>query len=282
MHTIRSKERLAENIYRIWVDAPRIAKKAKAGQFAILRVNEEGERIPLTIADTKPEEAMVALIYQVVGYSTRLLEQLEVGDALSDLTGPLGHPSKLEGVRRALCVGGGVGTAVVYPTAKALYAQGSRVDVVVGARNRDLVILEKELQDISEHLYITTDDGSYGQKGFVTDVVKALLEAGEDYDEVIAIGPPIMMKMVCEATRPFSVKTIVSMNPIMIDGTGMCGCCRLTVNGELKYGCVDGPEFDGHEVDFDEFIRRGRQYRNEEMQMNERPLQGGHCACHQS
>ncbi len=265
MFTIVSKRVLNDNVTLIEVDAPLIARKAQAGQFIIFRIDEFGERIPLTIADYDRERGTVTIIFQHVGRSTKLLAEKNPGDTILDFVGPLGKATELEGYKRALVVGGGVGCAIAYPSAKALFTQGTRVDVVAGFRNKDIVILEDEMKAVSENLYITTDDGSYGDKGFVTDRVRALIEAGNEYDLVIAIGPVIMMKMVAAVTKPYGIKTVVSLNPIMVDGTGMCGGCRVTVGGEIKFACVDGPDFDGHAVDFDELMRRNTIYKKQEV-----------------
>jgi len=242
------------------IEAPLIAEKAKPGQFVILRVNEAGERIPLTIADRDPEKGIVTIIFQIVGATTAKLNRLNAGDTLADFVGPLGDPSRLDGLKRVAVVGGGVGCAIAYPLAKRLHETGAVVHSIVGFRNRDLVILEDEFRAASTKLFMGTDDGSYGTKGLVTDQLKALLDAGERYDEVIAIGPVIMMKFVCKLTKEYGVKTVVSMNSIMVDGTGMCGCCRLTVGGKTKFACVDGPDFDGHLIDFDEVMKRQIMY----------------------
>jgi len=265
MFTIVSKRDLNDTVTLIEVDAPLIARKAQAGQFIIFRIDEFGERIPLTIADYDRERGTVTIIFQHVGRSTKLLAEKNPGDTILDFVGPLGKATELDGYKRALVVGGGVGCAIAYPSAKALFTKGARVDVVAGFRNKDIVILEDEMKAVSENLYITTDDGSYGDKGFVTDRVRALIEAGNEYDLVIAIGPVIMMKMVAAVTKPFGIKTVVSLNPIMVDGTGMCGGCRVTVGGVIKFACVDGPDFDGHEVDFDELMRRNTIYKKQEV-----------------
>lgn len=263
MFPIVKKDVLNENVTRLVVEAPWIAKKAQPGQFIIFRVDELGERVPLTISDHDAETGTITLITQAIGSSTKMLCSMDVGEEILDLVGPLGHPTDFGDAKKVIIVGGGVGCAIAYPQAKALHDAGAEVTTIAGFRNKDIVILEDEMNAISDHLYITTDDGSYGQKGFVTDVLKKLLSEG-DYDLVIAIGPVIMMKMVSEATRPFNVKTLVSLNPIMIDGTGMCGGCRCTVGGEVKFACVDGPDFDGHLVDFDELMKRNRFYQNQE------------------
>lgn len=247
------------------IDAPLIARKAKAGQFIIFRTDELGERIPLTIADYNDVEGTITIIFQKVGKSTHQLGLMEEGDYILDVVGPLGVPTHFEeGIKRVAVIGGGVGCAIAYPQAKALYSCGINVDVIAGFRSKDIVILEDEMKAVSDNLYITTDDGSYGTKGFVTAKLQELINSGNEYDCVIAIGPVPMMKFVCDVTKPYGIKTIVSLNPIMIDGTGMCGGCRVTVDGKIKYACVDGPDFDGHEVDFDELIRRNSAYKESE------------------
>lgn len=270
MYRILRKETLNSQVKLLEIDAPYVARKAEPGQFIILRVREDGERIPLTIADYDREKGSVTIIFQEVGATTRLLGSLEAGDSLADFCGPLGNPSHFEGVKKAAVIGGGLGTAIAYPQAKKLFSQGVDVDVIIGFRNKDLIILEKEMSKVSSRLFVTTDDGSNGTRGFVSDILKQRIEAGEKYDAVIAIGPPIMMKVVCDVTRPYGIKTIVSLNPIMIDGTGMCGGCRVTVGGETKFACVDGPDFDGHQVDFDELMRRLSIYRDDEKASLER------------
>jgi ferredoxin/flavodoxin---NADP+ reductase len=260
MYPIMLKRKLNDSMTLMAISAPYIAKKAKAGQFIILRVNEQGERIPLTIADYDGEKGTVTIIYQVVGKTTMLLDTLNEGDSLLDFIGPLGKPSEIEGFKKAAVIGGGAGCAIAYPQAKALHAQGTKVDMIAGFRNKDIIILEDEMRAASSNLTIMTDDGSNGNKGFVTDALKKNIEAGAGYDLVVAIGPLVMMRAVCNLTKEFGIKTIISMNPIMIDGTGMCGGCRLTVGGKTKFACVDGPDFDGHEVDFDEAIKRSRTY----------------------
>ncbi|MCI1956305.1 MAG: sulfide/dihydroorotate dehydrogenase-like FAD/NAD-binding protein [Oscillospiraceae bacterium] len=260
MFQILQKRKLNDSMTLMVVDAPLIAKKAKAGEFIILRVNEQGERIPLTIADYDREKGTVTIIYQIVGKTTMLLDQLNKGDAIRDFIGPLGKASELEGHKKAAVIGGGAGCAIAWPQAKALHAQGTKVDMIAGFRNRDIVILEDEMRAASDRLTIMTDDGSNGNKGFVTDALQKNIENGADYDLVVAIGPLVMMRAVCSLTKKYGIKTIISMNPIMIDGTGMCGGCRLTVGGKTKFACVDGPDFDGHEVDFDEAIQRSRTY----------------------
>lgn len=270
MYKIVEKERLNPTVTKMVVEAPAIAKKAKAGQFIILRSHEMGERIPLTVADYDRKKGLVTIIYQLVGRSTMLLDNLEVGDAILDFVGPLGVPSHVEGMKRVCVVGGGVGCAIAYPTAKALYDNGTEVTVITGFRNKDLEILRDEFEAVSHHMYTMSDDGTVGEKGLVTNKLQELLDAGEVFDEVIAIGPLVMMKFVCQLTKQYDVKTTVSMNPIMIDGTGMCGCCRLSVNNEMKFACVDGPDFDGHQVDFDEAIARSRQYADFEAKAREK------------
>ena len=259
MFKIMKKEPLNPTVTRMVIHAPLIANKAQAGQFVILRVDDRGERIPLTVADYDRKAGTVTVIYQIVGATTMRLDRLQEGDSLADFVGPLGRPTEVEGKKRVAVVGGGVGCAIALPVAKAMKQAGAVVDSVVGFRNKDLVILEEEFRSVSTEYRLMTDDGSTGEKGLVTDALRCLLEQNE-YDEVIAIGPLVMMKFVCLLTKEFGVKTVVSMNPIMIDGTGMCGGCRLTVGGETKFACVDGPEFDGHLVDFDQAIERGRTY----------------------
>ncbi|NLB61051.1 MAG: sulfide/dihydroorotate dehydrogenase-like FAD/NAD-binding protein [Clostridiales bacterium] len=263
MYKIVNKERLNESVTLMDVYAPHVAKKAEPGQFIILRVDDEGERIPLTVADFSREEGTIRIIFQIVGATTKRLDMLNVGDYIQDFVGPLGTPSHLEGLKKVAIVSGGVGGAISYPVAKKLHSMGAVVHSIIGFRSKDLLILEKEFEAVSDKLIIMTDDGSYGQKGLVTDALRKLLET-EKYDEVITIGPLIMMKFVCKLTEEFGVKTMVSMNPIMIDGTGMCGCCRVTVGGETKFACVDGPDFDGHKIDFDEAITRTSIYKEEE------------------
>ena len=261
MFKIVAKQSLNPTVTKMTVEAPLIAKKAQPGQFIILRASEDGERIPLTVADTDPAAGTVTIIYQIVGGATIELNAKNTGEYLPDFVGPLGTPSHLEGLRKVAVVGGGVGCAIAYPLAKRLHELGAEVHTVVGFRNRELVILEDEFRAVSDRLVMMTDDGSYGEKGLVTAALEKLIEAGNQYDEVIAIGPLVMMKFVCAVTKKYNIKTVVSMNPIMIDGTGMCGGCRLTVGGKTKFACVDGPDFDGHQVDFDEAMKRGSMYR---------------------
>lgn len=262
MFKIVSKQSLNPTVSRMVIEAPDIAKKALAGQFIILRVNDDGERIPLTVADYDREKGTVTIIYQIVGATTKLLDTKKEGEYISDFVGPLGKATELEGLKKVAVVGGGVGCAIALPVAKALKESGAEVHSVVGFRNKDLVILEDEFKAVSDKYVLMSDDGTAGEKGLVTDALKKLIESGEQYDEVITIGPLIMMKFVCKLTKEYGVKTIVSMNPVMIDGTGMCGGCRLTVGGETKFACVDGPDFDGHLVDFDEAMDRGSMYRD--------------------
>jgi ferredoxin--NADP+ reductase len=246
------------------VEAPYIAKKAKPGQFIILRIDENGERIPLTVAGTDKERGTVTIIFQKVGYTTKRLDCLNEGDSILDFVGPLGVASHLDGMKKVAVIGGGLGVAIAYPQAKALHDLGAEVDVIVGFRNTELMILMDELKDASTNLYVMTDDGSNGHKGFVTTALEEQLKAGKQYDHVIAIGPLVMLRAVCKLTEQYNIPTVISMNPIMIDGTGMCGCCRVTVGGQMKFACVDGPDFDGHQVDWDEAIARSRMYRKEE------------------
>ena len=269
MYKIVKKQVLNPTVTLMKVDAPLIAKKAEPGQFIILRVDEEGERIPLTVADFDREKGTVTIIFQIVGASTEKLNHLNEGDSIQDFVGPLGVASHTEGLKKVAVVGGGVGCAIAFPIAKKLHNLGCEVHSVVGFRNKDLVILEEEFKANSSEFKLMTDDGSYGEKGLVTDALKALIDAGNKYDEVIAIGPLVMMKFVCKLTKEYGIKTVVSMNPIMIDGTGMCGGCRLTVGGETKFACVDGPDFDGHLVDFDEALERGAMYKDFEARKRE-------------
>ena len=264
MYRIVERTELNPTVTRIWVEAPLVAKKAKAGQFIILRVDGEGERIPLTVAGFDRERGLVCVIFQVVGATTYKLNQLRVGDCLADFVGPLGKPTQLDGLRRVCIVGGGVGCAIALPIAQALQEMGAEVTSVIGFRNRDLVILEEEFRQASKRLYVMTDDGSYGRQGNVCVPLEEMFSSGERFDEVITIGPLVMMKFVVAATRPTGIPCTVSMNPIMIDGTGMCGGCRLTLRQDGKavtrFACVDGPDFDGYAVDFDEAMQRGRMY----------------------
>ena len=261
MFAIVSKTVLNPTVIRMEILAPRVAKKAQAGQFIILRVDADGERIPLTVADYDREKGTVSIIFQKVGATTDKLAMKEAGEQIEDFVGPLGRPTETEGLHKVAVVGGGVGCAIAYPVAKKLHEEGCTVHTVAGFRTKDLVILEDEFRAVSDCFVPMSDDGTWGEKGLVTAALRSLIESGEAYDEVIAIGPLIMMKFVCQLTKEFGVKTVVSMNPIMIDGTGMCGGCRLSVGGKMKFACVDGPDFDGHEVDFDEAMKRGAMYK---------------------
>lgn len=260
MYQIVGKKSLNPTVTQMEIFAPFVAKKALPGQFVILRVDEDGERIPLTVAGYDRVKGTVTIIFQIVGATTEMLNHKKVGESIPDFVGPLGRPTHTDGLKKVCVVGGGVGCAIALPVARALHEQGTEVTSIIGFRNKDLVILEEEFKACSKQFHIMTDDGSYGRAGNVVTPLKELLERGESFDEVITIGPLIMMKFVCAATKEFGVKTIASMNPIMIDGTGMCGGCRLTVGGEMKFACVDGPEFDGHLIDFDEAMSRSRTY----------------------
>ncbi len=265
MFRIVKKEMLNPTVGRMEIEAPFVAKKAQPGQFIIFRTHADSERVPLTIAGCDAEKGTVSIIYQIVGESTMELNEMNEGEYITDFVGPLGRPSELEGLHKVAVVGGGVGCAIAYPVAKKLHDLGCEVHSIVGFRTKDLVILEKEFKDISNKMVVMTDDGSYGEKGLVTNALENLIKKGNEYDEVFAIGPVIMMKFVCKLTKQYDIKTTVSMNPIMIDGTGMCGGCRLTVGGETKFACVDGPDFDGHLVDFDEAMKRGAMYKDFEI-----------------
>ncbi len=268
MFEIKNKKILNDNTVRLDIYAPRIAKKALPGQFIMFRIDEKGERVPLTIADTDKEKGTVSIILQAIGGSTYKLSQKEIGDYIQDFVGPLGKPTHVsDNVKKVCVVGGGVGCAIAFPQAKYLHNKGLEVDIIAGFRNKDIVILEDEMKENSSNLYITTDDGSYGEKGFVTDKLEQLISEKGKYDVVIAIGPVIMMKFVSKVTEKHNIDTIVSLNPLMIDGTGMCGCCRVKVNGEMKFACVDGPDFDAHEIDFDELMQRNTVFKKEEKSM---------------
>ena len=269
MFEILSKKALNPTVVRMTVSAPLVARKAEPGQFIILRAKDNSERIPLTVADYDRAAGSVTIIYQIVGAGTMELNTLNEGDCLHDFVGPLGTPTHTDGLKKVCIVGGGVGCAIAYPVAKKLHELGAEVHSVVGFRSKDLVILEDEFRAVSDELRLMTDDGSHGEKGLVTAALEKLITEGNEYDEVIAIGPLIMMKFVCQVTKKYGVKTIVSMNPVMVDGTGMCGGCRLTVGGETKFACVDGPDFDGHLVDFDEAMARGGMYREFEAHARE-------------
>ena len=267
LYKIVRKKELNSAVTLMEIEAPYVAKKAKAGQFIIFRVDEKGERVPLTIAGFDREKGTVTIIFQKVGFSTNALGALNEGDYIHDFVGPLGRPTEVENKKRVCVVGGGVGCAIALPAAKAFLEAGAIVDVIIGFRNKDIVILEDEFKQASTNLYLMTDDGSYGEKGFGTVKLQQLLDSGIQYDEVLAIGPVPMMKFVCKTTEPFGVRTMVSLNPIMVDGTGMCGGCRVTVGGETKFACVDGPEFDGHKVDFAELMSRNVTYRDREAEV---------------
>ena len=269
MYEIVEKKALNATVVRMTISAPLVSRKAEPGQFVIVRAGENSERIPLTVADFDREAGTITIIYQIVGAGTMELNTLNTGDCLHDFVGPLGVATHTDGLKKVCIVGGGVGCAIAYPVAKKLHDLGAEVHSVVGFRSKDLVILEEEFRAVSDQLRLMTDDGSYGEKGLVTAALEKLIEEGNQYDEVIAIGPLVMMKFVCQVTKKYGVKTVVSMNPIMIDGTGMCGGCRLTVGGETKFACVDGPDFDGHLVDFDEALARGGMYREFEAHARE-------------
>ena len=269
MYRIVRKEALRPTVTLYEIEAPLVAKKAQPGQFIILRVDENGERVPITIHDYDPAKGTVTIIVQTVGATTEKLRHLNEGDSLQDFVGPLGKATETEGKKKVCVVGGGVGCAIAYPVLKKFHDCGAEVHAVIGFKNKDLVILEDKFRAASSVLKVCTDDGSYGQKGMVTDALKELIDAGNQYDEVFAIGPMVMMKFVSKTTEPYGVPTTVSMSPIMIDGTGMCGGCRLSVGGEMKFACVDGPDFDGHQVDFDEVIARNATYRDFETKARE-------------
>ena len=266
MYKIVSKRALnkAGTTVEMVIEAPLVSRKCKAGQFVILRLDEQGERFPLTIADYNRDQGTVTIMFQPAGKSTQMLNLMEPGEYLADIVGPLGKPTNMEGLKRVAVVGGGVGCAIAYPVAKGMYDAGIEVDMIAGFKTQDLIILEDEMKAGCTNLYITTDDGSYGYKGFTTGKLAELIEGGREYDEVVAIGPTIMMKFACVATKPYGLKTVVSLNPIMIDGSGMCGCCRVNVDGQTNFACVDGPEFDGHLVDWDELLQRNAFYKAEE------------------
>ncbi len=270
MYKIVRKKELNSAVTLMDIEAPFVARKARAGQFIIFRLDEQGERVPLTIAGYDREKGTVTIIFQKVGFSTKALGALNEGDCIRDFVGPLGRPTDVENKKRVCVVGGGVGCAIALPAAKAFLEAGAIVDVIIGFRTKDIVILEEEFKEASTNLYLMTDDGSYGEKGFGTVKLQQLLESGIQYDEVLAIGPVPMMKFVCKTTEPFGVHTVVSLNPIMVDGTGMCGGCRVTVDGQTKFACVDGPEFDGHKVDFAELMTRNGIYREREAEVDEK------------
>ncbi len=269
MYKIEYKEKLNDSVTLMKICAPDVSRKAKAGQFVILRVTDDGERIPLTVADSDEKNGTVTIIFQAVGATTMALNDKNAGDYIPTFVGPLGKATELDGLKKVAVVGGGVGTAIAYPIAKTLKNQGAEVHSIIGFRNKDIIILESEFKKVSDKLVVCTDDGSYGEKGLVTDALKTLIENGENYDEVITIGPLVMMKFVAKLTEKYGIKTVASMNPVMIDGTGMCGGCRLTVDGKMKFACVDGPDFDAHKVDFDEVIKRNGVYRDFEQRKKE-------------
>uniref|UniRef100_A0A7C3ZC05 Sulfide/dihydroorotate dehydrogenase-like FAD/NAD-binding protein n=1 Tax=Desulfobacca acetoxidans TaxID=60893 RepID=A0A7C3ZC05_9BACT len=282
MFEIVEREEMAQGtIISNWIKAPKIAQKAKPGQFVILRANEKGERIPLTMADTDPAKGLINVIYMVVGKSTALFKTLKVGDSYLDVIGPLGQPTHLEKVGKVVCVGGGTGIAVLHPITRGLKQMGNYVYSIIGARSKDLLILEDKMRKVSDELCVTTDDGTYGHKGFVTDVLDKILSENRDIGLAVCIGPVPMMKFCAKMTKEYGVKTLVSLNPIMLDGTGMCGCCRVQVGGKMQFACVDGPEFDGHEVDFEELNLRLRSYLPEEKLAYDRfkAAMGHTCAC---
>ena len=262
MFKILSKRRLNPTMTWLVIDAPLVAKKAKPGQFIILRTDEYGERIHLTMAGHDSEKGTIDLIYAAVGRTTMLMDQLEEGDYLLDVVGPLGKPTHMEGLKKVAVVGGGTGNALAYPLATGMHKEGIHVDMIAGFKNKEMVILEDEFKAGTDRLFLTTDDGSYGEKGFTTDKLKELIEAGNEYDEIVAVGPPVMMKFVCKIAEEYGIPSVASLTAYMIDGTGMCGGCRLTVGGKTRFACVDGPDFDGHEVDFDEAMERGSMYRD--------------------
>jgi ferredoxin--NADP+ reductase len=273
---ITEKIRLSHSVSLFRIAAPRIARKRRAGQFIMLRLNKQGERIPLTIVDSDPAEGTITIIVQEVGKTTGMLGALQKGDVILDVAGPLGKPCHIEDFGHAVCVGGGIGVAPVYPITRALKDAGNRVTSVIGARTKDLIILEKEMERTSDRFLVATDDGSYGHHGFVTQILARLIEEGNGIDIIFAIGPLPMMNAVCNVTRPHGIRTMVSLNPVMVDGTGMCGGCRVTIGGKIRFACVDGPEFDGHEVDFEELLQRNRSYiREEKRAMDELISHGG-------
>jgi ferredoxin--NADP+ reductase len=276
MFLIREKISLTPTVTRMTIEAPHVVKHAEVGQFVMIRVDEDGERIPLTIAEKNLKEGLLTIIFQVVGRSTYQLNQLNENDSILDVAGPMGKPSELESLSRVLLVGGGVGCAILYPIAEKLHQLGTEVFTIIGFRNQSMVFLEDQFVRVSNRFNVVTDDGSYGKKGFVTDVLKCALDENITYDKVIAIGPIPMMKAVSEMTKEYHIPTVVSMNPIMVDGTGMCGGCRISVGGEIKFACVDGPEFDGHLVDFDAVIKRNRLYEDKEKKDYLDVCQGGY------
>ena len=266
MHKVVYKRQLSHDMFWMELEAPYVAAKARPGQFIIFRVDEYGERVPLTMAGSNKEKGTVTIIFQAVGRSTSLLSQVEEGESIADITGPLGRPTEMEGLKRVCVVGGGTGNALAYPVAKGLHEAGVIVDMVSGFKTEELIVLEDEFKAAVDNFYLMTDDGTKGEKGFTTDKLKALIDSGVQYDEVITVGPPVMMKFVCKVTEPYGIKTIASLTALMIDGTGMCGGCRVSVGGETKYACVDGPEFDGQLVDWDTLIARNAYYMAEEQE----------------
>ncbi len=276
MNRILEKQDLSENVVRMVLEAPAIARKRRAGQFIILKIDEQGERIPLTIVDSDAKKGTITIIFQVVGKTTTVLAKMNAGESLTDVQGPLGNPTEIENFGRVVCIGGGVGVGVVYPLAAALKKAGNYVTSIIGARCKSLLILEEEMKRVSDKLIVATDDGSYGFHGFVSAVLQNMIDAGEKIDRVYAIGPVPMMRVLSDLTRPYGIKTIVSLNPIMVDATGMCGACRVSVGGKTKFTCVDGPEFDGHEVDFTLLSNRLRMYSEQEKQT----LEAHGCKCH--
>lgn len=276
MNKIVEKVDLSENVVKMVVDAPAIARKRKAGQFVVLLTHEKGERIPLTIVDSDREKGTVTIIFQVVGKTTAAMATMKVGDHFSDVQGPLGNPTDIKNIGQVVCIGGGVGVGVVYPLAAALKQAGNSVISIIGARTKNLLILEEEMKQVSDRLLVATDDGSYGFHGFVSAVLQQLIDAGEKIDEVFAIGPVPMMKAIAGLTRPYGIKTVVSLNAIMVDATGMCGACRVSVDGKTRFTCVDGPEFDGHQVDFDLLASRLRMYCDQESIAYEKHRCGWH------
>ncbi len=276
MNPIIEKQDLSENVVRMVLAAPEIARKRRAGQFIILKIDEPGERIPLTIVDSDAEAGTITIIFQVVGKTTAALAAMKAGDEISDVQGPLGNPTEIENFGHVVCIGGGVGVGVVYPLAAALKKAGNRVTSIIGARTQTLLILEEEMRKVSDRLIVATDDGSYGFHGFVSAVLQNLIDAKERIDRVFAIGPVPMMRVLCDVTRPHGIPTVVSLNPVMVDATGMCGACRVAVAGKTKFTCVDGPEFDGHQVDFALLTSRLRMYQPQEKQS----MEAYRCKCH--
>ncbi len=270
MFKILAKKKLTDNIIQIVIEAPKVARKRKAGQFVMLRPDELGERIPLTISDSDPDAGTITIVFQTVGYTTKQMATLNIGDYIQDVAGPLGHPTHIENFGTVVCIGGGLGTALGRPITEALYKAGNHVIAVVSARNKDLVIMEDEMKKVCHELKICTDDGSRGFHGFPTQLLQEIIDSGRKIDLVVAVGPVPLMAAVSKLTKPYGIKTVVSLNPIMVDATGMCGACRVTVGGVTRFGCVEGPEFDAHEVDFDELMKRLKLYVDEEGMMNEK------------